>query len=150
MLLPQLHNTKSPILNACLLDIQSGDMKPKGAFWTSTYIDGSSAWLGWCEYEQPDWIYDYNFVLTVDPDANVYVIDTLEDLERLVGMYPYDGPISRYLTCIDWAEMAKDYDGVQLTEEGQWATRYTTPGLNGWDCESTAWFRWVFTHMERV
>lgn len=150
MLPVQQHNTNSSTLEYRDFNITSGSFKPVGAFWTSTYIDNSSAWLDWCDYEQPDWIKPYNFLLTVDPYAKVYVIDTLADLERLIARYPYTPLRDTFLVYVDWAAMANDYDGIQVTESGQWATRLTTPGLYGWDCESTAWFRWVFTHVERI
>jgi hypothetical protein len=152
MLPPQLHNTTADaLIIPDRLVIESGSMKPLGAFWTSTYNGFSSSWLEWCEIEMPEWVKPYNFVLTVDPSAKVYVINSLEDLEQLVAMYPYGGFMSQYLTYIDWAAMANEgWDGIQVTEAGQWATRYSNPGLNGWDCESTAWFRWVFTSVERI
>ena len=35
----------------------------------------------------------------------------------------------------DFEAMAKDYDVIKLTDEGQWKTRLTNPSLYGWDCE---------------
>lgn len=152
MLPPQLHNTSADTLTVPdKLVIESGDRKPKGAFWTSTYNEGSSSWLEWCEMEMPGWVCTNNFLLTVDPNAKVYVINSLDDLEQLLAMYPYSGFMSEYFSYVDWAAMANaGWDGVQVTEAGQRATRYSNPGLYGWDCESTAWFRWVFTNVERI
>lgn len=153
MLPVQYHNTEYPSLytRPCAI-IQSGGMKPIGAFWTSTYNNSSSAWLDWCEYEAPNFIKPYNFLLTVNPSAKVYIIDTLEDLEQLISMYPYQNYLNSVLgNFVDWAAMANDgWDGVHVTDAGQWATRLTKPGLYGWDCESTAWFNWVFTNVERI
>jgi hypothetical protein len=132
--------------------IEAGRFKPRWAFWTSTYVNGSSAWVEWCRSEchgDPDrsnW-----FVLGVRPTARVYVVDTLQDLEYLVDRYPLR-PFSyrQSIRYVDWAAAAQDFDGVQVTEEGQWQTRFSEPGLYGWDCESTAWFRWAFTKVERI
>jgi hypothetical protein len=132
--------------------IEAGDIKPRWAFWTSTYTDGSSGWVDWCraeEFGDPDaanW-----FVLEAASSARIYTVDTLADLEQLVDRYPLHPfpylPKTRY---VDWAAMAKDWHGLRLTEEGQWATRLTEPGLYGWDCECTAWFRWSFTAITKL
>lgn len=46
--------------------------------------------------------------------------------------------------------IAKKYDAVHLTSEGQWRTRHSTPNLYGWDCESTLWLRWKFEKVEYI
>ncbi len=38
--------------------------------------------------------------------------------------------------------MARDYDGLHLTEKGQWDTHMGRTNLYGWDMESTLWFKW--------
>lgn len=52
---------------------------------------------------------------------------------------------------LKFSEMAKQFDGMHLTDNGQWATRlppFDSPNLYGWDCESTLWFRWAFDKVE--
>ena len=50
----------------------------------------------------------------------------------------------------DFEQLAIDYDGVHITESGESATRHTEPGLYGWDCESTVWFRWAFSNVQKI
>lgn len=126
-------------------------VKPAGGgLWTSTWdARTGSDWIEWCrenEFRGPT--FDA-WLLTPDPSARVYEVDSLADLIRLVNLYPtqytdlYDSP------CVDWAEVASEWDAVHLTEEGQWRTRLSDPvNLYGWDCESTLWFRWSFTSVE--
>lgn len=126
-------------------------VKPDWGLWTSTFNpEGkyASGWVEWCAGEMPEWIVDMHaFLLTVSPTARVYTIDSLGDLVSLVSKYPLktDIPQLKQFEWIDWEAVSRDYDGVYLTDEGQWATRFSTPSLYGWDSESTLWFRNVFT-----
>ena len=130
-------------------------IKPKWGFWTSTYDAErqSSAWVDWCLAEEfGDVTAGSWFVLTPDPRARVYVIDGLVDLQHLIKNYPQPGAEAymRFYACLDFERLAQEYDAIHLTERGQWATRHSTPNLNGWDVECTLWFRWCFTSMEQV
>jgi hypothetical protein len=126
--------------------------KPRdGGLWTSTFNgEGKSAWQEWCEAEdydradlKPGW------VLFPSPDATVYTIGNYEDLATLHKCHkgtnrPY-GPSGPIQPTINFKAVARAYDGIHLTEEGQWETRMTRPlSMYGWDCESTFWFRWCF------
>jgi|SRR5580765_3814057 len=175
--------------------------KPGGGFWTSTYHPTfGSAWVRWCLSERffgngavpaccatsetTDWgthrghadaddqaVTWRGFLLDVDPDVRVYVIDTYADLERLHDAFPFcvarigdsprlldptphlrSGPIARMPWCgVDWLAVAARHDGIHLTDRGQGDTRLTMPlSLYGWDCESTIWFRWAFTRVTPV
>jgi len=131
-------------------------IKPKWGFWTSTYDAErqSSAWVDWCLAEEfGDVTRGSWFVLTPDPAAHVFVIDTLPDLRYLVEHYfdPEALPYMRFITCLDFECLSQDFDAIHLTEAGQWATRHSQPhDLNGWDCECTLWFRWRFTSIVPV
>jgi len=48
--------------------------------------------------------------------------------------------------------LAEDYDALHLTHDGYLRTRSPrrSPRLVGWDCESTLWFRWMFTEWHDV
>lgn len=126
-------------------------VKPAGGFWTSTFTPDKSefsAWVEWCLSESSDWITEFGYVLEVLETARIYVIDNLVDLEKLLEDYE---PLVWELKGMTWVDkylnyelISKDFDGVHLTEEGQWRTRMSKPGLYGWDCESTLWFRDVF------
>ena len=71
--------------------------------WTSSYVDGSSAWVEWCEganFGDPSemsWV-----VLTPAENVRLYEIDSLEDLIRLLKEYPHLPPESMrsYLTSL--------------------------------------------------
>lgn len=154
---PQLHITNVAELGAVVAPIQNRDffVKPNGGLWTSTFVGNSSAWVDWCREEnfgEPDnlnW-----FVLQPKQDAHVYVINTLADLRTLIARYPHPDReqqiYSRFFAYIDFGRIALDYDAIHLTEAGQWATRHSEPSLNGWDCESTCWFRWCFTSVKAM
>jgi hypothetical protein len=128
-------------------------VKPTGGLWTSTYLgaaDGSD-WVRWCRdeggfgnVEKANW-----WLLTADPEAHVLVIDSYADLARATAAYPliWDraDPFYAERPKLDYEAIARDFDGVHLTDRGQWRTRLTHPlDLYGWDCESTLWLRWSF------
>lgn len=120
--------------------------KPTGGLWTATYRvdEHSSSWVDWCRVEEFGNVDACNwFILEPDPTANVYIIDSADDLTRLGARYS----VGFFL---DFEELARQYDAIHLTDDGQWATRHTRPGLYGWDVESTLWFRWRFKKVERV
>lgn len=134
-------------------------VKPEhdGGLWTSTWQPGTgSGWIQWCIEESFDCDCDSPtfpvWKLTPDPAARVARIDSLADLEALVAAYPAADPewraAGRFEHHPDWQRIADDFDAVNLTDAGQWATRLTDPGLYGWDCESTLWLRWAFTAVE--
>jgi hypothetical protein len=79
------------------------------------------------------------------------VVSCLDDLKVLLTTYPLDrGKSEDYaFQPLDFERMAQDFDGMHLTDEGQWSTRLTQPSLYGWDCESTCWFRWMFDRVEQ-
>lgn len=152
----QLHITTLPgELAAHVAPVQNRMfVKPLYGLWTSTYDGQSSAWVDWCRDEQfgdPDacsW-----FLLQPNKDARVYVVDTQADLTALVARYPdptLPAQFRKTMTALDFEAISRDYDAVHLTHGGQVATRMSTPSLYGWDCESTVWFHWRFTSVEKV
>lgn len=157
MMKPQLHVTNPNTLE--LIDVvvpveNRMFVKPLGGFWTSTYDGGTSAWVDWCESEDFGDVERCNwFVLKPKSEARIYEIDAVEDLKYLAVNYPdaqMPAHFNTALTALDFQRIAQEYDAIHLTERGQWATRFSNPGLYGWDCESTLWFRWCFTSVERV
>ncbi len=128
-----------------------GWCKPIGGLWTSTHIPRvGSAWTQWCDvegYGLPEGDSWGGWLLLPREDARVYTVDNLGDLTNLQMDYPLPEGVERcgmLFLNLSFESMAQDYDAMRLTEEGQWATRFTTPSLYGWDCESTVWFRWAF------
>ena len=130
-------------------------VKPRYGLWTSTYRPHNkyaSAWVEWCVTEMPKWIKNKPAILLEVKDyIKVFEIDTQHQLQELYALFPSKLGFKTYsLKFIDWERVAKYYDGVHLTEAGQWRTRYSKPiNLNGWDCESTLWFRDVFKSWKR-
>lgn len=114
--------------------------KPRvGGLWASRYQDTDtilySEW-GDFAFNEMGKSYDKACVYKLKENARVYTIDSLEDLVNLLDKYyfpnPIHGPKKRF---IDFRKVSKDYDVIELTEEGHWKTRLTSPGLYGWDVE---------------
>lgn len=123
---------------------QTGWSKPfSGGLWTSSLRDdGISSWVEWCFYESGFCVGD-GWILLPRKNARIYTVNNLADLERLQTMFPLQGDY------IDFVSMAKNYDALHLTEQGQRETSISFPvNLSGWDCESTVWFRWVFESVQ--
>jgi hypothetical protein len=125
--------------------------KPRGGFWTSTYdLDYGSAWVSWCvAYRYNDPLELHWTVLHARKSARVAVIDSASRLAALIERYPR---ILRQRRGLDFERLSKEYDGLHLTTDGYIQTHSKRSGskLLGWDCESTVWFRWVFSRMEET
>jgi hypothetical protein len=144
--------------------------KPRFRPWTSTYISPKfgSAWVQFCLRTGTDGGRDpkklwKSWLLTVDESSppSVYVVNSADDLVRLVQAYPVneatrpdlrlDGREADAARYPDWNAVGRVYDAVHLTKRGQRATATRVagkPDLVGWDCESTVWFKWVFSSIE--
>jgi len=133
-------------------------VKPEGGLWTSSYDpECGSGWIQWSIAERfsGEWNEEeekgyYGCYLLHPEPARVLVIDTQQDLIEALRHYQnYDHRGGGWGgTNLDFEALAEDYDAIHLTDRGQWATRMTNPGLYGWDCESTLWFRWCFYDVE--
>lgn len=126
-------------------------VKPTGGFWTSTWSpDYGSGWMDWCIDNMGGTTFDDVWLLTPDPSARIYTVDSHADLVALVREFP--GVAHRIFAPAKypaWASVALDYDAVHLTERGEAETRLSVDvDLYGWDCESTLWFRWCFLTVE--
>lgn len=119
-------------------------VKPRGGLWTSSYHEKlGSDWVQWCLSEAFRGPRFNCYLLHPKNNVRVYTINYLFQLEDLIGAK------SSYLDgSIDFESIARIYDGIRLTRDGQWATRLSSPSLYGWDCESTVWFRWCFEKVE--
>lgn len=129
--------------------------KPKGGLWTSTYSETEgSAWVRRCAEGMPEWLTENCYLIEIGAGAKVYEVDSYEDLARLRRRYPdRKSPFKVFVAFkefVDWTKVARDYDGVHLTEHGQRATRFTEPSLYGWDVECTVWFKDVFKSIRRL
>lgn len=122
-------------------------IKPTGGFWTSTYLpEGphASKWIEFCDQEDFWGEGKVGTLLDVKDDARVYSIDSKPHLDALL-MIGKKRIVHTDRYYPSWGLMRVLYDGIRLTERGEWETRYSYPNsLYGWDSESTLWFRNVF------
>lgn len=101
-------------------------IKPSGGLW-ATPIDSEFGWREWCKAE------DFNleslqtkFEFVVR--GYILKIDSVSDLQKMkwVGR-----------EYIDFEAMLRSkVDAIWLTAKGQIETRWSSPSLYGWDCES--------------
>lgn len=126
------------------------NIKPKGGMWTSPK-NSKYGWVDFCKGEHfrlPDGFIN-GFEFQLDPNSKVYIIDSFIDLLRVPYKLkdPFYNNIRFGQNFIDYEEMAKEYDAIWLTAEGQWETRLPeieglmdfdgcSINLYGWDCES--------------
>ena len=142
--------------------------KNYGGLWACP-LDSNRSWKEYCK-SHPDLNIDniIAFYFTLKPNANIYVIDTLEDLEKIsTEPYQYWTNSSDFIRRIDYKKfLSSGYDGVYVSENaienltgemetttdnnGKEKYRYgylnTIPGTNGlmglsgWDVESLCVF----------
>jgi len=137
--------------------------KPKRetGLWTSTWREETqdSDWVEWCvgnDFGNPDGCYWY--LLIPQTDIRLYTIDSVADLHRLLRRYPWVTERQQRMNAMmgsshfaqpDFESLAKEYDGLHLTERGNAVTHLSYPqDMNAWDCESVCWFRWKFAKVE--
>jgi hypothetical protein len=164
MLPRQLHLSRESLeLRAEVVPVRNGGIlghKPVIAtgLWTSTYDEEeqSSEWIEWCRsnYQSPldarAW-----FLLEVEETARIATIDTLADFRTLLDQYARPALYEMSFSSLDerkldFERLAHDFDALHLTRNGQDETQFDFPHLWGWDCESTVWFRWCFSSVERI
>ena len=103
-------------------------VKPKGGLWASP-VNSRYGWKEWCA-DNDFGYFDTKFEFTYS--GNTLVVESESDL---IGL-PVD-PDMRLLGFLNFEELARSgIDAIFLTEEGEHATRFSEPGLYGWDCES--------------
>ena len=126
--------------------------KPEGGLWTSTLRDdGTCAWLEWCRAES--WgLTDETKLYALEPASDIAVleIDSFDDLQELLYQWRRKNipPALERFAPLDFEAMAHGIDAIHLTKRGERKTRYSTPGLYGWDCECTLWLQWAFNSVE--
>lgn len=143
-----------------------------GAFYTSTFIQGTSSLFAAIDHGVGD-IRDgysrppYSFwQLEVDASARVFEVDGPQSWHNLCLSYPAEGANHRSEPDFsgdegrlvpDWSAVAADWDSVHLTFGG-WLTaeqvRVESPaGWTyhwAWDAEQTMWLRWKFTSSQQM
>lgn len=137
-----------------------GWVKPTSCcgLWTAPVTDrtdeglpADSAWLEWCRSEM-DSDTSGQMLTEITPvrDARLLLIDSQEHLVAIIDAYPESDSQwpGRGRLYPNWSGLAADgWDGVYLTERGQWATRLpeSGPDLYTWDLESMLWLRHAYT-----
>lgn len=116
--------------------------KPLGGLWGSP-TDSDFGWKDFCEREDfgTEKLGTYTLWRLKD-NANIYVINSVEDFISLLDDYGCleDPRFKNYI--IDYNRMSKNYDGIFLTDKGNWACHSYVQykdgysDLNAWDCES--------------
>lgn len=107
--------------------------KPIGGLWASSYTPNNKYVSEWHNFLVKEMGKNPSFgtVFKLKKDAKVYQIHTLEDLIKL----PFKK--STWREELDFEKIQILYDGIYLSNEGQWNTRLTQPyNLYGWDVES--------------
>jgi hypothetical protein len=114
--------------------------KPVG-FWVS--VAGADDWAAWCESEGYG-IGGFEHRVTLDPGANVLVIDTPSDIEAFHEKYSVETEFEararslfpRATWPVDWRKVVQDFDGLVIAPY-QYSLRFDGPEwYYGWDCAS--------------
>ncbi|MFC1443579.1 hypothetical protein ABUW04_35615 [Streptacidiphilus sp. N1-10] len=136
-------------------------IRPEGGLWTSPRSPTGSAWTDFLE--APDEVglpsvhagkYTGFVAVEVPADARIYMVDTMEDLDRLVATYPLKPGTRMHGTAPDWETMANDgWDAVYVSEAGIAANGQRIPGIGRpslaqWDCASVLWLNETFRLVE--
>lgn len=101
-------------------------IKPTGGLWASP-VGAAYGWREWCIAEE--WG-DLGSSFETIYEGYTLIVDSLDDLSDFIWQ---PGGIN----WPDYEAMLKKnpIDGIYLTERGQDATRWSSPGLYGYDCE---------------
>lgn len=137
-----------PIKNVPL----SGNPKPRGGLWLSTYTPNEDYISEWDSFSTEVWgTNDHKpcSLITLKKSARVYIINGHTDLTPFVDKYKlvHGDPALQGIfsalqfASIDFEAVCKDYDCIHLTSIGQCNTRFgwgeNEPySLYGWDAES--------------
>jgi hypothetical protein len=114
--------------------------KPIGGLWSSTYTPDNnylSEWHKFCVEEYDSGITDNATIFEFKPKSRIYQIDCYNDLVHLFKIYKNKNSIEfASLHYLDFESIKKDFDVINLTDKGQWETRYTAEyNIYGWDIE---------------
>lgn len=114
--------------------------KPEGGVWASPVCSK----FGWADFCNRDAFQlktlNKHFLFKLNSDANIYIIDTIDDLKRCSY---FDEEIGQYI--IDVPKLVDLYDGIYLTYNGAVNLRHTpynsrVSDLSSWDIESICIF----------
>lgn len=122
--------------------------------WSRDGAPTGTAWTDWCATpnkltgEPSEYHGRYTKFTVVEPlsQARIYLIDTTDDLDRLVATFPLPPEHPMHRTAPDWEAMAaSDWDAVYVSTAGLAANEerfvMVEPSLAMWDCPSVLWLR---------
>lgn len=123
--------TMNPIAN------RSYFTKPRGGLWASRENDPEQeerglTWRRWCEKEEFRLDqFDRYFLFKLKEGAKVLELDSVEQLENLPKLAPYNKNDEWSECRLDFEKLAKEYDAIEVSKIWRlyWA-------LYGWDCDS--------------
>lgn len=136
-------SANKPVLEDVTDVTNTGYIKPHGGLWLTSH---EYTWKQWCyenRFSNPDG--QTEWVIPLKNDPNFLVIDTLEDYIKIVRRWKmpdkYPDKPGLLPHALDFEKIGQVYDGIFLTERGQWRTRmprepYEDYTLYGWDLES--------------
>lgn len=105
-------------------------IKPDGGLWASPK-DSNYGWSDWCKEND---FGDLSSKFELIYEGNTIIISKTSCLKKLIIQPGWD---KRYYFYPDFEMMLQlGVDGIFLTEQGEENTRFSIPGLYGWDCES--------------
>lgn len=106
-------------------------IKPDGGLWASP-VDAAYGWKDWCLSEQFRCeCLEKSFLFHIE--GNILRIDSIADLDQLQWG---DSLGIGWISPLYEPLLASGVDAIHLTDNGQRETRFSRPGLYGWDCES--------------
>lgn len=120
--------------------------KPQGGLWgspvTDDYDNIISTWHEWCVGNHfTQGLSNYYIEYNIKNDSKLYIIDNQDDFINLIESYDKvksDLPINMFIYP-NFEEISKDYDGIYLTQKGQFDTHMPFENISynlyGWDCE---------------
>ena len=102
-------------------------IKPFGGLWASP-INSTYSWKDWCRDND---FGDCSSQFEIECTGNTIIIDSFLDLDNLIWQKSEFGSNNP-----DYEKMLEfGIDMIYLTEYGQHETRFSDPGLYGYDCE---------------
>lgn len=126
-------------------------MKPDKGLWTSDYDRNKiSSWIQWIyNNDRLKW-YDNDKVWLLTPMKNkVFKIQDIEDIKYLKNNYPtkHNDTHTKYKKLdpqLDYSKISNEYHGVSMRMNPRVGLKIH------WDVESTVWFNWRFTKVEKI
>ena len=112
--------------------VKNRGVKPEGGLWASP-LDSECGWRDWCISE------DFNLPFpqdrfTFSVIGRVFTVDSVMDAVKLPWIHELGYGCLGIINFEMLIEIG--FGAVWLTARGQEATRFSSPSLYGWDCES--------------